>query len=592
MLSHRKGVLLDGIGSELVRASTGGVRKTLSKWLGDLSNAINLGDVASTFTSGDATPSVLDNSKFITAGTTAITNFTNGVEGQTITIYRGASDIAITDNANIDPIIAGDITLSAARPSATFRLASGVWKQVEEAGASATTFLPVQQAATLAASRTALAAAGLADANIFTNALNTFRGRVFCDPAYVAYDSFANVEGSMLTAGAAALTVATNKEYDFLRADNSFTIGAGGIATLACINYTLSSGSDSTANLYGLLFGVTNNSSGTASPINCRGIGGTGNGPVFGGKFGLTPGASTTIAVAVQASLTTTARKGDYGFWLVESNNGSASVDYAFLVADGVATGQAVLCSNTDGAGDFLRENNAAGNAVIYKVDSAGAQTSTGNTVNGNEVVTGTIDVGHATQNTLSGSGGNLFVEGNLLYRAGGTDVPIADGGTNASTDRGACANLKTWYVLAASGVSISHTGSTSETTQATITIPAGAIGPNGAVRITVQTRFTTVTASNKTFRIKLDGTSILENIAGGASISGRFQTQFHNRNSASSQIANSITQVNFTANTAAIVTSSIDTSIAKDITLTAQLADGSDTLYIESYLVELLYQA
>lgn len=36
MLSHRKGVLLDGIGSELVRASTGGTRKTLSKWLGDL----------------------------------------------------------------------------------------------------------------------------------------------------------------------------------------------------------------------------------------------------------------------------------------------------------------------------------------------------------------------------------------------------------------------------------------------------------------------------------------------------------------------------------------------------------------------------
>jgi len=153
MLSHRKGVLLDGIGSELVRASTGGVRKTLSKWLGDLSNAINLGDVASTFTSGDATPSVLNNSKFITAGTTAITNFDDGVEGQTITVYRGASDISITDNATIDPIIAGDITLSTARPSATFRLASGVWKQVEEAGALSSAMAPVVQAATTASAR-------------------------------------------------------------------------------------------------------------------------------------------------------------------------------------------------------------------------------------------------------------------------------------------------------------------------------------------------------------------------------------------------------------------------------------------------------
>jgi hypothetical protein len=38
MLSHRKGVLLDGIGSELVRASTGGARKTLSAWLSLISN--------------------------------------------------------------------------------------------------------------------------------------------------------------------------------------------------------------------------------------------------------------------------------------------------------------------------------------------------------------------------------------------------------------------------------------------------------------------------------------------------------------------------------------------------------------------------
>lgn len=34
MLSHRKGVLLDGIGAELVRSSAGGRRKTLSAWLG------------------------------------------------------------------------------------------------------------------------------------------------------------------------------------------------------------------------------------------------------------------------------------------------------------------------------------------------------------------------------------------------------------------------------------------------------------------------------------------------------------------------------------------------------------------------------
>lgn len=47
MLSHRKGVLLDGIGSELVRSSAGGRRKTLSSWLGAA------GDMTVTATGGD-----------------------------------------------------------------------------------------------------------------------------------------------------------------------------------------------------------------------------------------------------------------------------------------------------------------------------------------------------------------------------------------------------------------------------------------------------------------------------------------------------------------------------------------------------------
>lgn len=44
------------------------------------------------------------------------------------------------------------------------------------------------------------------------------------------------------------------------------------------------------------------------------------------------------------------------------------------------------------------------------------------------------INIGDASDTTLARSSpGNLSVEGNLLYRAGGTDVPLADGGTGAS---------------------------------------------------------------------------------------------------------------------------------------------------------------
>lgn len=61
-----------------------------------------------------------------------------------------------------------------------------------------------------------------------------------------------------------------------------------------------------------------------------------------------------------------------------------------------------------------------------------------------NPVVT-SLEVGHATANTITGSAGDLSVEGNIIYRAGGTDVPVTDGGTGRSTGT-------TAYALVATG--------------------------------------------------------------------------------------------------------------------------------------------
>lgn len=53
------------------------------------------------------------------------------------------------------------------------------------------------------------------------------------------------------------------------------------------------------------------------------------------------------------------------------------------------------------------------------------------------------VNIGHASDTTLArASAGNLTVEGNALYRAGGTDVAIGDGGTGASTAAAARAAL------------------------------------------------------------------------------------------------------------------------------------------------------
>ena len=54
-----------------------------------------------------------------------------------------------------------------------------------------------------------------------------------------------------------------------------------------------------------------------------------------------------------------------------------------------------------------------------------------------------TIELGHATDTTLArSSAGVVTIEGNVVYAAGGTDVPVADGGTGASTAAGAATNL------------------------------------------------------------------------------------------------------------------------------------------------------
>jgi len=52
------------------------------------------------------------------------------------------------------------------------------------------------------------------------------------------------------------------------------------------------------------------------------------------------------------------------------------------------------------------------------------------------------IELGHASANTLTASGGVLSIEGNIVYHAGGTDVPLTDGGTGASSAIAAMQNL------------------------------------------------------------------------------------------------------------------------------------------------------
>lgn len=104
-----------------------------------------------------------------------------------------------------------------------------------------------------------------------------------------------------------------------------------------------------------------------------------------------------------------------------------------------------------------LNTAGAVANAVTF--DNSGAGDASGTTYNGSAARTissntlglGTADspqfiainLGHASDTTLTRvSAGVVAIEGNAIYHAGGTDVPVADGGTGASTAAGAATNL------------------------------------------------------------------------------------------------------------------------------------------------------
>lgn len=148
-------------------------------------------------------------------------------------------------------------------------------------------------------------------------------------------------------------------------------------------------------------------------------------------------------------------------------------------------------------------------------------------------------------------------------------------------------------YLLCQSAVQSSITGTTAETTLATCTIPAGAMGANGSVL--VEGSFShTVNANAKTPRIKFGGTLVTGQAVGSSTASSRYGMRVYNRNSASSQIAAlpaSVLGPYAAGSSASATTMAINTANSTDITFTCQLGTSTDTCSLEAYNVIVSYR-
>jgi len=258
------------------------------------------------------------------------------------------------------------------------------------------------------------------------NANVTAATRITYDPSIVNYDLFSNVVGTMEYFGAGTNVVAANKQLNLVRADNTFNVGASGIGAFVNYNITAHASSDATANVYGLIGGVTNAGPATTKGMYSRVIGsGASTGPIVATVSAVTPGASTSVAVAHQAQFTTTSRKGDYGYWINQGLGGTASLDYGLLIDSDISIGQAGVRMYAVGAGNFLNLKNAAGSSDLFYVNSGGAVTSA-------STVSGTVLTGSTSLIAASASNGITITQANITRNAAGGSLTI-EAGTSAS---------------------------------------------------------------------------------------------------------------------------------------------------------------
>lgn len=169
-----------------------------------------------------------------------------------------------------------------------------------------------------------------------------------------------------------------------------------------------------------------------------------------------------------------------------------------------------------------------------------------------------------------------------------GQIICVTDVGENGSLWRG---NGTKWVRLNpikifSLSAPFSLTGSTSGVTLATITIPAGLLGANGKLKI-YPLWATTNNANVKTLRAFFSG-STCTTMTSLSVPNNSGLVIIRNTNNEAAQKCSSGLVAGIGSSTGSIASITIDTTAATTITITGQLAVGTDTLTLEDLFVEL----
>jgi len=159
---------------------------------------------------------------------------------------------------------------------------------------------------------------------------------------------------------------------------------------------------------------------------------------IAGGDGITTTGSGNEISVALDADLTTVSSLLRADIKIGEDNETKIDfeteneIHFYASNAEQVYVADGVFGPETDSDVDLGAAGARFKDAYVDTVQSSGKAE-----------ILGAIELGHASDTSIERlSAGDITVEGNRIFRVGGADVPVADGGTGASSASDARANL------------------------------------------------------------------------------------------------------------------------------------------------------